>query len=126
MASIRTVKTPDKYVWKCDEQHCHFGTEATDKTTVEETVARHRAMHRLSKTGTRVRIVGQGEMLRNVFPARPGDTGKITYAYIDQNRFGVLLDRKGKCEGCRHCDGCGGPTKLNAEVKFENLEKVRG
>lgn len=120
MSTIQTVKTPDKYVWECDLQHCRFVASNADKATTEAEQKRHRLMHVMAKKGTSVRILAD----RSGY-GRAGDTGRITYAYIDQDRYGVLLDRKGKCGGCRHCDGCGGPTALSTEVKFDQLEVTR-
>lgn len=122
MTTIERVTTPDKFEWRCGVKFCRFIARSTDHDETEAQRERHRSMHALAKEGTRVRIVNGHDL----WPARVGDTGKITHAYIDQDRYGVLLDRKGKCGGCRHCDGCGGPTRLSTQVHFDNLERVRG
>ena len=119
--TIRTVKTPDAYVWKCPERFCRFTISTGDKGATAAQKKRHEAKHLIAEKGTRVRLVGN---TLSMGVGRHGDTGRITFAYIDQDRFGVVLDRKGKCSGCQHCYGCGGPTSISVQVKFDQLERL--
>lgn len=117
--SIKVVRTPDRYVWECAEGSCRFVASNEDRAATKAARQRHEAMHRMAVKGKRVRIIRES---RTITRGHTGDTGRITYAYLDQNRFGVRLDRKGKCIGCDYCDGCGGPRDIDSEHCFDDLE----
>lgn len=111
MSAIQRVTTPDRYLWKCGEKWCHCTISTTDEKETATLRERHIAMHVMAKKGTKVKVVSSAT-------AHMHDTGRITNAYVDQNRFHVLLDRKGKC------DACGGATPIYAQLRFDDLALV--
>lgn len=118
------VTTPPRYDWTCPEQHCRFTTSTDSHADTNAAAKRHVDMHKVAIPGTRVVIEWGRRGGSDLWPARPGDTGTISHAYVDQDRFIVELDRKGKCEGCRHCSGCGGPTTLTVTSRFVSIDPI--
>lgn len=123
LAGNVAVKENRTYSWECPNDGCRWSTTSDSRAETNKRAERHLRMDVLGIKGTRVRVVGLDAGMHH-YPARNGDTGTISYAYVDQDRYGVKLDRKGRCDGCRHCDGCGQATPLSAELPFDKLEAI--
>jgi len=121
---VKIETIPESYTTGCDVQHCRSGTTGKTKAEVQTWIDRHKAMHAMAVKGTKVRVVKASRIGSR--EARVGDTGTIQYAYIDQNRFGLKLDRKGECWNMedKHCESCNRKITLKPEVAFEDLELV--